>query len=129
MLKYVTPAFGLALLAHAVLAGPPGVTVRLQTPEAFASACKLAPGFQSAGLWQQDDRDDDVYVRTLVADARSTSGVRAAVARFKAELQDRAAAEAIAKQRFVSGRLTLAGCATYAAYGSAEDLFPPLQAR
>jgi hypothetical protein len=127
MLKFVTPAFGLAVLAHAVFAGSAGGIVRMQTPEAIASACKSAPGFQSA--WQQGERDDDIYVRSVVADARAASGVRAAVARFKAELQDRALAEAIAKQPFVAGRLTLAGCATYAAYdpeGGEEYLSPLL---
>lgn len=131
MLKYVSLAFVLAVLAHAVLAGPAGMTVRLQTPEAFASACKLSPGFQSAGLWQQEERDDDSYVRNVIADAREISGVRAAVARFKAELQDRALADAIANQPFFSGRLTLAGCASYAAYdgleGGSEGLFPSLR--
>ena len=107
MLKFVTPAFGLAVLAHAVFAGPAGGVVRMQTPASIASACKSALGFQSA--WQQGERDDDIYVRSVIADARAASGVRAAVARFKAELQDRELAEAIAKQPFVSGRLTLAG--------------------
>lgn len=136
MLKLVAPAFGLAMLAQAVLAGAAGVQVRLGTPEAMTAACRLAPGFQSARLWQkalaQDSRDEDVYVRDVIADARTVSNVRSAVARFKAELQDRALAEAIDTQRvvFVAGRLTLAGCATYAAVdadGAIDGLFPAIQ--
>jgi hypothetical protein len=130
MLKFVAPAFGLAVLAHAVLAGPAGGVVRMQTPEAIASACRLASGFQSAGLWQQEERDDDVFVRSVLADARNASSVRSAVARFKAELQDRALAEAIDNRRmvFVPGRLTLAGCTTYAAVDArADTLFPSLR--
>lgn len=132
MFKFVTPALALAVLAQAVFAGPAGIAVRMQTPEAIASACKLAPGFQSAGLWQQEERDDDIYVRTVVADARSASSVRAAVARFKAELQDRAMAEALSKLKFIPGRLTFAGCASYAAVDGASDgdeMFPPIRLR
>ena len=110
------------------------------TPETVATACRLAPGFQSARLWRealaQDAHDEDIYVRDVLADARTASDVRSAVARFKAELQDRALAEMIDKRRigFVPGRLTLAGCATYAAVDAAdgagtETLFPLLRVR
>lgn len=122
MLKLVAPAFGLAILAQAVLASAIGLQVRLATPEAVTTACRVAPGFQSARLWQgaltENSHDEDTYVREMLADARAASNVRSAVARFKAELQDRALAEAIDKRRmvFVPGRLTLAGCTTYAAY-------------
>ncbi len=134
MLKVVAPALILAvLLAHAVLAGSAGVEVRMGTSETVASACRLAPGFQSARLWQKAF-DEDIYVRDVLADARAASGVRSAVARFKAELQDRALAEMIDKRRigFVPGRLTLGGCATYAAMDSADSagsdsLFPALR--
>jgi hypothetical protein len=128
MLKLVAPALGLALFAGIVFAGPAGFVVRLQTSEVTASACRLAPGFQSAHLWRQalsgDTQDDDVYVRDVLSDARS---VRSAVARFKAELQDRALDEIIAREIFVPGRLTLSGCANYAAYDGADSddvLFP-----
>jgi hypothetical protein len=130
MLKVVMPAFLLAILAQAVLAGAAGLQVRMGTPEAVASACRLASGFQSVRLWQKfSDDDEDVYVREVFADARAD--VRSAVARFKAELQDRALTEAIDKQRveFVAGRLTLAGCATVAAVDAdgVEGLFPALR--
>jgi hypothetical protein len=103
------------------------------TPETVASACRLAPGFQSARLWQKAP-DEDIYVRDVLADARAVSGVRSAVARFKAELQDRALAEMIDKRRigFVPGRLTLGGCATYAAVDAVDNsgtdaMFPALR--
>lgn len=141
MLKLVAPALILAVLAHAVLAGSAGVEVRMGTSETVASACRLAPGFQSARLWQkalgQDARDEDIYLRDVLADARAASSVRSAVARFKAELQDRALAEMIDKRRigFVPGRLTLGGCATYAAVDAADSagamdaMFPALRVR
>ena len=78
-------------------------------------------------MWQkalgQDARDEDIYVRDILADARATTSVRSAVARFKAELQDRALAEMIDKRRigFVPGRMTLGGCATYAAVDAADS--------
>jgi hypothetical protein len=134
MLKLVAPALILAGLAHAVLAGSAGVEVRMGTSETVASACRLAPGFQSARLWQKDARDEDIYLRDVLADARAASSVRSAGARFKAELQDRALAEMIDKRRigFVPGRLTLGGCATYAAVDAADSagvdtMFPPLR--
>lgn len=133
MLKLVAPVLILALFAGAVLAGPASVMVRMRTLE-VASACKFAPGFGSAKLWQQalgrdGDTDEDAYVREVFSDARS---VHSAVARFKAELQDRALAEVAAKQNFVPGRLTLSGCAIYAAIepndGVASDaIFPTLK--
>jgi hypothetical protein len=134
MLKLVAPASVLAvLLAHAVLAGSAGVEVRMGTSETVAAACRLAPGFQSARLWQKAP-DEDIYVRDVLADARAVSGVRSAVARFKAELQDRALAEMIDKRRigFVPGRLTLGGCATYAAVDAVDNsgtdaMFPALR--
>ncbi|MFM9863521.1 MAG: hypothetical protein ACKVRO_07930 [Micropepsaceae bacterium] len=130
MLKVVMPALVLALLAQAVFAGAAGLQVRMGTSEAIASACRLAPGFQSARLWQKfSDDDEDVYLREVFADARAD--VRSAVARFKAELQDRALTDAIDNRRmvFVPGRLTLAGCATVAAVDAdgAEGLFPALR--
>lgn len=127
MLKLVTPALVLAVLAQAVVAGSTGGEVRMGTSETVASACRLAPGFQSVRLWQkalgQDARDEDIYVRDILADARATTSVRSAVARFKAELQDRALAEMIDKRRigFVPGRMTLGGCATYAAVDAADS--------
>lgn len=132
MLKLVAPALVLAvLLAHAVLAGSTRAEVRMGTSETVASACRLAPGFQSARLWQKA-LDEDIYVRDVFADARAD--VRSAVARFKAELQDRALAEMIDKRRigFVPGRLTLGGCATYAAMDAADSagydtMFPALR--
>jgi hypothetical protein len=133
MLKLFAPALVLAGLAHVVLAGSAGGQVRMGTPEAVASACRLAPGFQSARLWQNAlTGDEDIYVRDVLADARAASNVRSAVARFKAELQDRALAEMIDKQRigFVPGRLTLAGCATYAAADASDatdTLLPALR--
>ncbi|NOT41524.1 MAG: hypothetical protein HOP13_13625 [Alphaproteobacteria bacterium] len=129
MLKVVMPALVLAILAQAVLGGTADVQVRMGTSEAIATACRLAPGFQSARLWQKTLDDEDMYVREVFADARAD--VRSAVARFKAELQDRALTEAIDKQRmvFVPGRLTLAGCATVAAVDAdgTEGLFPALR--
>lgn len=129
MLKLVTPAFFLAILVQAVLAGAAGSQVRLGTPETIAVACKLAPGFQSARFWQNGDaHDDDVYVREVLADARGASNVRSAVERFKAQLRDRALAEMAARQRFLPGRLTLSGCANLAAYDEpAEEALPPLR--
>ncbi len=130
MLKVVMPALVLAILAQAVLAGAAGVQVRMGTSEAIATACRLAPGFQSARLWQRStDDDEDVYVRDVFADARAPSDVRSAVARFKAQLQDRALTEAIDTQRvvFVPGRLTLAGCATVAAVDADGPDFPALR--
>lgn len=130
MLKVVMPALVLAILAQAVLAGAAGVQVRMGTPEAIATACRLAPGFQSARLWQKStDDDEDMYVREVLADARAPSDVRSAVARFKAQLQDRALTEAIDTQRvvFVPGRLTLAGCATVAAFDADGPDFPGLR--
>lgn len=132
MLKVVMPALYLAILAQAVLAGAAGVQVRMGTPQAVATACRLAPGFQSARLWQNSaDDDDDVYLREVLADARKPSDVRSAVARFKAQLQDRAMSEAIDTQRmeFVPGRMTLAGCATVAAFDAdgSDGPFPALR--
>lgn len=117
MLKLVAPALVLAMLAQAVLAGAAGVQVRMGTPETIAVACRLASGFQSASLWQKStDDDEDIYVRDVLADARSD--VRSAVARFKAEFQDRNLADMIDKRRmeFVPGRMTLSGCATLASF-------------
>ena len=117
MLKLVAPALVLAMLAQAVRAGAAGVQVRMGTPEAIAVACRLASGFQSASLWQKStDDDEDIYVRDVLADARSD--VRTAVARFKAELQDRNLADMIDKRRmeFVPGRMTLSGCSTLASF-------------
>lgn len=131
MLKVVMPALVLAILAQAVLAEAAGVQVRMGTPQAIASACRLAPGFQSARLWQKSSDDEDIYVRDVFADARAPSDVRSAVARFKAQLQDRALSEAIDTQRvvFVPGRLTLAGCATVAAVDAdgSDGPFPALR--
>jgi hypothetical protein len=132
MLKVVMPALVLAILAQAVLAGAAGVEVRMGTPGAIATACRLAPGFQSARLWQNSsDDEEDVYVREVLADARAPSDVRSAVARFKAQMQDRALSEAIDAQRmeFVPGRLTLAGCATVAAFDAegSDGPFPALR--
>lgn len=126
MLKLFAPALVLATFAHAVLAGSAGLQVRMGTPETAASACRLAPGFQSIGLWQRamarDTRDEDIYVRDVLADAKAASNVRSAVQRFKAQLQDRAFAEMIDTRRvgFVPGRMTLAGCATYAAVDAGD---------
>ena len=118
MLKVVMPAFFLAVLAQAVLAGAVSTQVRMGTPETIATACRLAPGFQSARLWQKSIDDEDIYVREVLADTRAPSDVRSAVARFKAEIQDRQLADMIDKRRmeFVPGRLTFAGCATVAAF-------------
>jgi hypothetical protein len=133
MLKLFAPTLVLAGLAHAVLAGSAGVEVRMGTPETVATACRLAPGFQSVRLWQnafgENIRDEDIYVRDVLADARAASNVRSAVARFKAQLQDRALTELIDKRRvgFVPGRLTLAGCATYAAADATDAEFPALR--
>lgn len=122
MLRVVLPALVLAVLAQAVLAGAAGVQVRMGTSETIATACRTASGFQSARFWQKelggDTHDDDIYVREVLADARAPSDVRSAVARFKAELQDRQLADMIDKRRmeFVPGRLPLSGCATLAAF-------------
>ena len=118
MLKVVMLAFVLAILAQAVLAGAASMQVRMGTPATIATACRLASGFQSARLWQKSSDDEDIYVRDVLADARAPSDVRSAVARFKAELQDRQLADMIDKRRmeFVPGRLTFVGCATVAAF-------------